>query len=183
MNTEKNLSGGIASCEIVKKELFEQENSIRITFNTEEGTLQLSKAALAVLGNPAYVMFLINPKTRHMLIMGTNSKMKDGIFLRNSIHPYGFVPCDELLKCLSNLMGWESGWHYLIPGSLLPVNLVYGEPTLAFDLQEYCVSRITNRKGADTIERKEIHPEEHAGNDRLGIRPEELLQGEYHAVV
>ena len=185
MKTEKDNTLDFSSFEIVKKESFDTSDRIMLAFDTgKAGSMRISRAARDALGNPAYGQMLVNPKTRQMLLMGTNSRMANCFTIhspsnRSEDKP---IPCEGLLNRLSDLMGWKEGYTYKIPGNLMPVRPVMDEPTLLFDLNNTVMCENTNPKGAKKHERHGCPPE---WSEQFGLegRSAELLQGEHYAVV
>ena len=185
MNTGKDNTLDFSSFEIVKRKSFDTSDRIMLAFDTgKAGSMRISRAARDALGNPAYGQLLVNPKTRQILFMGTNSKMANCFTIhspanRSEDKP---IPCEGLINRLTEMMGWKEGYTYMVPGDLMPVRLVMDEPTLSFDLNSTLVRESTDRKGAEQHERHDCPPE---WSEQFGLEggSAELLQGEYHAVV
>ena len=185
MNTEKDNIIDTSAYETVKKESFSTSDEIMLAFDfSKAGSMRISRAARDALGNPAYGQMLVNPKTRQMLLMGTNSRMANCFTIhspanRSEDKP---IPCEGLLNRLSDLMGWKEGYMYKVPGDLVPVRLVMDEPTLLFDLNKTVMYENRNPKGAKQHERHGCPPE---WSEQFGLegRSAELLQGEHYAVV
>ena len=171
MNTEKDNTFDFSSYEISPVQFM--QNRITITFDTgKAGSLQISRGARKALGNPAYGQMLVNPKTRQILLMGSNQKMANAF----AIHAPGKetadepIHCTELIARLSELMEWKHGNSYRVPGSLLTGQDENNGPMLAFDLHNCEIEG-----GSSCHEWTK-----HFGVERI---PAELLSGEHHAVV
>ena len=163
-----------------------ENERITVTFYTgKENCFQLSSAALNAMGNPTYAQVLINPKTHQMLLMGTNEKRPNCILLQHrwAKHKNGKIPCNGFIERLSSIMGWKPGCRYMVFGNLTQTKPMSSQPVLGFNLDECYISEGKKWKGADQCERKRILPTDHAERLGLGIRAEELLQGEYHTIL
>lgn len=166
MDIEKRETLDPSTWDIVQRESFAPLERIAVTFDTGRTcSMQLSTAARNTLGNPAYGQLLINPKTRQMLLMGTNQKRPNCFIIhtpgkRNECDP---IPCEGLINRLCELMGWKPGRRYTVVGSKMPGS------TLSFDL------RMSLLEGGNQNEWSE--------NFGLGRSPAQLLPGECHAVV
>ena len=163
-----------------------ENEHITVTFYTgKENCFQISDMALKAMGNPTYAQVLINPTTHQMLLMGTNEKRPNCILLQHrwAKHKNGKIPCNGFVERLSSIMGWESGYKYMVLGKLAQTNPASSGPVLEFNLDDCCVFEDAKLKGADQRERRRIRPAEHPERFGLGGCPEKLLQGEHHALV
>ena len=169
-----------SSWQIIPKEFVSAKNVISITFQPDKGgKIQISEAALNALGNPMYGQVLINPKTHHLMLMGTNTKTANCINLRSRFGKgdISFVSCGSLISRIWDLMNWTPECGYISFGHLTKTNPAVNGPVLVFNLDTHSMFFNLKKKGAKQRERKHILPTDHTERLGLGIRAEELLQG------
>ncbi len=168
-----------SSWQIIPKEFVSAKNVISITFQPDGGKIQISEAALNALGNPMYGQVLVNPKTHHLMLMGTNTKAANCISLRPRFGKgdISFASCESLISRIWDLMNWSPECGYISFGHLTKTDPAVNEPVLVFNLDTHSMFINAKTKGAKQRERKRILPTDHTERLGLGIRTAELLQG------
>ena len=165
--------------EVVKREFIHRKNSISITFLPgEDGCIQISKAAMKALGNPAYGHLLIHPEAHALALMGTEATKKDSVLLRSpdSQDADATVPCKALIFRIYDLMGWMPENKCVVRGRLMKTEPVQDSPVLVFDLDHTCMYA----KEAKQREQRSIRPTEYSERFGLELSPANLLQAEGH---
>ena len=164
---------------VVKREFIHRKNNISITFLPgEEASIQISKAAMKALGNPAYGHLLINPEAHVLALMGTEAKKKNSVLLRSpdSQDADATVPCKALISRIYDLMGWMPENKCVVRGRLMKTEPVQDSPVLVFDLDHTCMYA----KEAKQREQRSIRPTEYSERFGLELSPANLLQAEGH---
>ena len=187
MNPEiETLNFHDSSWQIMRKEFVSAKNLITITFQPDKGgKIQISEAALKALGNPMYGQVLVNPKTHHLMLMGTNTKTASCISLRPRFGKgdISFASCESLVNRIWDLMNWSPDCGYISFGHLTKTDPATNGPVLVFNLDTHSMFINAKTKGAKQRERKRILPTDRTERLGLGIRSAELLPAENNVVL
>ena len=187
MNPEiETLNFHDSSRQIMRKEFVSAKNLITITFQPDKGgKIQISEAALKALGNPMYGQVLVNPKTHHLMLMGTNTKTASCISLRPRFGKgdISFASCESLVNRIWDLMNWSTDCGYISFGHLTKTDPATNGPVLVFNLNTHSMFINAKTKGAKQRERKRILPTDRTECLGLGIRSAELLPAENNAIL
>ena len=175
-----------SSWQIIPKEFVSAKNVISITFQPDKGgKIQISEAALNALGNPMYGQVLINPKTHHLMLMGTNTKAANCISLRPRFGKGDicFPSCESLISRIWDLMNWSPDCGYISFGHFAKTDPATNGPVLVFNLDNHSMFINATKKGAKQRERRRILPTDHSERFGLEIGAANLLQAEGNPVL
>ena len=94
---------------------------LRLTIDTENGTIRISRIIVKALGDPEYVRLLIDRDLHKAAIqpatIADRSRMKVPY---SSVHVFSFhLYSKALTESLSNVMGWDQKSTYRITGKMI----------------------------------------------------------------
>lgn len=170
---EKSNSFSYEGFQIVRGEFFSHISEPSITFSGYK--LSVNTACLKKLPNEAYIHFLVNSKTRKMIIKPCGEDEKDSLRWRLSkedkIIPRR-VSCKFFFEKLAALMKWNNDLRYKLLGTLIESS---GEKIILFDLTaaEAFTRRIKDNE-TQAFKNAPEFPEE--WDDQFGVTVEEHLK-------
>ncbi|MCL2639068.1 MAG: hypothetical protein FWD48_11955 [Oscillospiraceae bacterium] len=93
-----------------------------ITFNAKRDIIYVNAACLKRLPDMEYVHILISPPEKKLALRPCGANERNAIRIKSESNKKRYIRCDDFIKRIIILMGWEGNNRYKLHGKIVELN-------------------------------------------------------------